>query len=42
MVQDRQSLEFDIVFIRRGSYGKIRLPNAQSNPQKLYDLIIQK
>ncbi len=30
------------LFIRRGSYGKIRLPNAQSNPQKLYDLIIQK
>jgi len=29
------------LFIREESYGKIRLPYAPSNPQKLYELIIQ-
>ena len=32
----------DDLFIRKGSYGKILLPYTQSNPQKLFDLIIQK
>ena len=30
------------LFIRRGSYGKIHVPDAQPNSQKLFDLIIRK
>ncbi|MCX6304439.1 MAG: hypothetical protein NT040_05690 [Bacteroidetes bacterium] len=30
------------LFIRKGSYGKMRIPYARTNPQRLYELIIQK
>ncbi len=30
------------LFIRKGSYNKIHVPDAQANPQKLFDLIIRK
>jgi hypothetical protein len=32
----------DDLFVRKGSYGNIRLPYKLENPQKLYELIIQK